>query len=72
MTLIRGGHQSLVNCPVCLVESKNLSQLEQHATLHSQEATMQVLKLAKERNKTSSDALLKQYGLRNLAVSKLS
>ena len=71
MTLIRGGYQSHVNCPVCLVDSKNLSKLEDHAALRSQEAMMDVLKLAAERNKTNAEALLKKYGLRNLAVSSL-
>ena len=71
MTLIRGGHQSHVNCPVCLVESKNLSKVEESAAPRSQEATMQVLKVAAERNKTDAEALLKKYGLRNLEVSSL-
>lgn len=69
MTLIRGGHQSIHNCVVCLVSSKDLSKLEEHALLRSQQNTLTVIKAANERNKTQGEALLKQYGLRNLAVS---
>lgn len=69
MTLIRGGHQSIYNCTVCLVHSDDLSKLEEHALLRTQEATMTVLAMAESRNKTQGEALLKQYGLRKLAVS---
>ncbi|EPS96046.1 hypothetical protein FOMPIDRAFT_1131204 [Fomitopsis schrenkii] len=67
MTLIRGGHQSIYNCTVCLVHSDDLSKLEEHALLRTQEATMTVLAMAESRNKTQGEALLKQYGLRKLA-----
>ncbi|EPS99113.1 hypothetical protein FOMPIDRAFT_12620, partial [Fomitopsis schrenkii] len=67
MTLIKGGHQSLVNCTVCLVTSEDLTKLEEHALLRSQQGTMEVLRRVDQRNKTQGQALLKKYGLRNLA-----
>ena len=69
MTLIRGGHQSIHSCPVCLVSSKDLTKLEEKALSRTQESTMEILKMADQRNKTDDEALLKKYGLRNLAVS---
>ena len=69
MTLIRGGHQSIHNCPVCLVSSKDLTKLEEHALLRTQESAITILRMADTRNKTEAEALLKAYGLRKLAVS---
>ncbi|EPT01467.1 hypothetical protein FOMPIDRAFT_1120536, partial [Fomitopsis schrenkii] len=67
MVLIRGGHQSIHNCPACVVSSEDLAKLEEHALLRTQQGTMRILKMAEERNKTQGEALLKEYGLRNLA-----
>ena len=59
MTLIRGGHQSIHNCPVCLVSFKDLTKLEEKALSRTQESTMEILKMADQRNKTDGEALLK-------------
>ncbi|KAH9921770.1 uncharacterized protein B0H18DRAFT_1086042 [Fomitopsis serialis] len=67
MAMIRGGHHSLCNCPKCLAESKNLSLLEICAPLRTAARSQEVVGLAKNRNKTEGEELLKKFGLRGLA-----
>ncbi|KAH9844247.1 uncharacterized protein C8Q71DRAFT_826723 [Rhodofomes roseus] len=66
MAMIRGGHQSLCNCPRCLAKSKDLTLLEQHAIPRTPENMQAVLAEAQAPGNTraAADKVLKDYGLR--------
>ncbi|TFY65027.1 hypothetical protein EVJ58_g2245 [Rhodofomes roseus] len=74
MAMIRGGHQSLCNCPRCLAKSKDLTLLEQHAIPRTPENMQAVLTEAQAPGNTraAADKVLKDYGLRGNPVCDLS
>lgn len=70
MTLIRGGHHSICNCPKCLSKSSTASQLECSAPLRTAANMQLIITAAAERNKKDGEQLLKEYGLRPLQVNQ--
>ncbi|KAH9828716.1 uncharacterized protein C8Q71DRAFT_799953 [Rhodofomes roseus] len=66
MALIRGGHQSLCNCPRCLAKKKGMASLGEPVVWRTPENTQEVLALAHTRPAGAKEGLLKDYGLRDI------
>lgn len=68
MALIRGA-KGLCPCPVCLVPQKSLHALDEEHPLRTAEDSRNTVKLAKSATRTKDgDQLLKEKGLRGIAV----
>jgi hypothetical protein len=72
MTLIRGIN-SRYPCPVCLVPAEDLSNLSNVYPLRTTEKMKEVYETAQRAGTMAEkDAVLKEYGLRDIEVSRAS
>lgn len=67
MAAIRGTRANFP-CPICLVPGDELLNLGQQYPLRTTESMQQVFDTAATLNRTESEALLKDFGLREVKV----